>query len=58
VTEERLRREISVQRRFRHIVHHSYVLQLRWSRMAEGVRDVDRVYARFKENLRKHMLID
>jgi hypothetical protein len=53
-----LQEPLAAYRRFRHIVHHSYVLQLRWSRMAEGVQDVDRVYARFKENLRTNMLID
>lgn len=53
-----LEEPLAAYRRFRHIVHHSYVVQLRWSRMAEGVREVDRVFAKFRENLRKNMLID
>jgi hypothetical protein len=48
---------LAAYRRFRHIVHHSYVIQLRWSRMAEGVREIDHVYAQFREHLRENMLI-
>lgn len=53
-----LEEPLAAYRRFRHIVHHSYVIQLRWSRMVEGVREIDYVYATFKENLRKNRLLD
>ncbi len=53
-----LREPLEMFRGFRHVVHHGYVLQLRWSRMAEGVQAVDQVYEAFKQNLRKNNLIE
>lgn len=42
------RQVFAAYRRFRHVVHHGYVLQLDWHRMAEGVKGVAAVYAGFK----------
>jgi hypothetical protein len=46
-----LREPLAAYRRFRHVVHHGYVLQLQWNRMAEGVQCIDQVYQKFKANL-------
>ena len=53
-----LHEPLGMFRGFRHIVHHGYVFQLRWSRMAEGVQSADQVYEAFKQNLRKNNLIE
>jgi hypothetical protein len=53
-----LQESLATFRRFRHIVHHSYVLQLRWARMAEGVQEIDGIYAKFRESLRASTLVD
>jgi hypothetical protein len=45
---------LAVYRRFRHVIHHGYIMQLEWQRMAEGVEHVAAVYAAFK--LRLHTL--
>lgn len=49
--EEDLKGPLAAYRRFRHVVHHGYVLQLQWSRMAEGVQSIDQVYQNFKAKL-------
>ena len=46
---EDLREEVAVElvapyRRFRHVAFHSYGFQLDWSRMAEGVANVQSVF--------------
>ena len=56
--DEELQEPLATYRRFRHVVHHSYLLQLRWSRMVEGLRALDQVYAKLKGNLRTNLLID
>lgn len=38
-------------RKFRHVVFHGYGSQLDWSRMKEGLSNIDDVYAKFKANL-------
>ena len=35
-------------RKFRHVVYHGYGFQLDWSRMKEGLENIDSVYLRFK----------
>lgn len=42
-------------RRFRHVAFHSYGFQLEWSRMAEGVANIDNVFAQFKVKLADYL---
>lgn len=35
-------------RRFRHVVHHAYGIELKWERMIEGIRNARRVFERFR----------
>jgi hypothetical protein len=51
-----LREPLAAYRRFRHVLHHGYVLQLQWSRMVEGVQCIDQVYIKFKTMLQKTLL--
>ena len=51
--EEDLKEPLAAYRRFRHVAHHGYVLQLQWSRMAEGVQSIDQVYLKLKAKLQK-----
>ena len=46
--DERLASDLAPFRRFRHVVFHSYGFQLDWSRMAEGVVQVEDIFSRFK----------
>ena len=41
-------------RKFGHIVFHSYVFQVDWNRMQEGLADIEGVYLRFKAKLNKY----
>jgi uncharacterized protein YutE (UPF0331/DUF86 family) len=47
-----LKKPLAAYRRFRHVVHHHYVMQLDWQRLVEGVREVETLYARFKAKLK------
>ncbi|MEW6615676.1 MAG: hypothetical protein AB1401_09450 [Thermodesulfobacteriota bacterium] len=42
-------------RKFRHVVHHGYGFQLEWERMAEGIKNANVVYVRFKARLEKYI---
>jgi hypothetical protein len=46
-----LREPLAAYRRFRHVLHHGYIIQLQWNRMAEGINAVDEVYSKFKANV-------
>jgi hypothetical protein len=46
-----LREPLAAYRRFRHVLHHGYVIQLQWNRMVEGINGIEPVYAKFKANL-------
>lgn len=51
VIDDELREPLAAYRRFRHVLHHAYVIQLQWDRMAEGIDGIDRIYSKFKANL-------
>jgi hypothetical protein len=53
--EDDLKGPLAAYRRFRHVVHHGYVLQLQWNRMAEGVQDIEQIYRKFKDNLQNYL---
>jgi len=38
-------------RKFRHVVYHGYGFQLEWSRMKEGLENIDEVFSLFKAKL-------
>jgi hypothetical protein len=42
-------------RRFRHVAFHSYGFQLDWSRMAEGVANVQTVFEQLKQSLNDYL---
>ncbi len=42
-------------RNFRHVVFHSYCLQLDWSRMSEGVAHVESIFQEFKAKILAHL---
>lgn len=42
-------------RRFRHVAFHSYGFQLDWSRMAEGVANVQTVFEQLKQSLSDYL---
>ena len=42
-------------RRFRHVAFHSYGFQLDWSRMAEGVSNVQTVFEQPKQSLSDYL---
>jgi len=42
-------------RRFRHVVYHGYGFQLDWSRMREGIENVEEVFLRFKSRLADYL---
>lgn len=46
---------IAPYRKFRHVVFHSYVFQVDWNRMEEGIEGVDDVYLRFKAKLDEYL---
>lgn len=46
--DEMLALALSPFRKFRHVVYHGYGFQLDWSRMKEGLENIDSVYLRFK----------
>ena len=48
---DELKKSLAVYRRFRHVIHHGYAMQLDWERMAEGVENIAVVYAAFKTKL-------
>jgi hypothetical protein len=42
-------------RRFRHVVYHGYGFELDWSRMAEGIRSVESVFAQLQTVLSDYL---
>jgi|SRR5208283_422896 len=46
---------IAPYRQFRHVVYHGYSFQLDWSRMKEGMENIDAVYSRFKAAVSKYL---
>lgn len=42
-------------RRFRHVVHHGYGFQLDWTRMQEGIDQIEDVFLRFKRSLSNYL---
>jgi hypothetical protein len=53
-----LKESLAAYRRFRHVAHHGYVMQLEWSRMEEGVSGIETVFANFKTNLQQAGLLE
>jgi hypothetical protein len=51
IIDDDLREPLAAYRRFRHVLHHGYVIQLHWNRMVEGIDSVEKTYAMFKVNL-------
>lgn len=47
--------DLAPYRRFRHVVFHSYGFELDWTRMAEGIAQVDSVFARAKARLSDYL---
>lgn len=56
IIDDDLREPLAAYRRFRHVLHHGYVIQLQWNRMAEGINGIDLAYKKFKANLRAAQL--
>lgn len=53
--DESLALAMAPYRKFRHIVFHSYVFQVDWNRMQEGLADIEGVYSQFKAKLNKYL---
>lgn len=47
--------ELAPYRRFRHVIFHSYGFQLDWARMAEGISNVNSVFARVNARLSEYL---
>ncbi len=43
--------EMKPYRRFRHVVHHAYGIELKWERMVEGIQNVRPVFDRFRRQV-------
>lgn len=48
---ESLASEMKPYRRFRHVVHHAYGIELKWERMVEGVQNARPVFDRFRRRV-------
>ena len=48
---------MSAYRKFRHVVHHGYGFQLDWSRMREGMINIENVFLRFRTTLHEYLRI-
>jgi hypothetical protein len=53
--DDKLASDLAPYRRFRHVVLHSYGFQLDWSRMAEGISNIQNVFEQFKINLHNYL---
>ena len=53
--DESLAVDLAAFRRFRHVVFHSYGYQLDWTRMTEGIADVESVFSRFSDRLSDYL---
>lgn len=52
---ESLAMAMSPYRKFRHVVYHSYVFQIDWFRLQEGIDEIEDVYLRFKSKLNEYL---
>lgn len=50
-----LAHDLTPYRRFRHIVHHGYGIELRWEDMEAGIARLPEVVARFKARIDAHL---
>lgn len=46
-----LARRLSPFRKFRHVVYHGYGFQLDWSRMQDGINQIDTVFSTLRQNI-------
>jgi hypothetical protein len=53
--DEDLAAALAPYRRFRHVAFHSYGFQLDWSRMADGVANVENIFKKIKSSLSKYL---
>lgn len=53
--EEDLAAALAPYRRFRHVVFHSYGFQLDWSRMADGVENIEKIFEQIKSSLSDYL---
>ena len=53
--EEDLAAALAPYRRFRHVAFHSYGFQLDWSRMADGVENVEKIFEQIKSSLSDYL---
>ena len=53
--DESLTANLAPYRRFRHVAFHSYGFQLDWSRMAEGVANVQNVFVQLKQSISAYL---
>jgi len=53
--DESLALAMSPFRKFRHVVHHGYGFQLDWSRMQEGIANIEDVFTQFKSKLSDYL---
>ena len=53
--DESLSANLAPYRRFRHVAFHSYGFQLDWSRMAEGVADVQNVFEQLTQAISEYL---
>ena len=53
--EEDLAVALAPYRRFRHVAFHSYGFQLDWSRMADGVENVENIFEQIKSSLSDYL---
>ena len=49
--------DLAPYRRFRHVAFHSYGFQLDWSRMKDGVENIQKVYDRIKNIISQYLQI-
>ena len=53
--DESLALAMAPYRKFRHVVYHSYVFQIYWNRLQEGIGATEDVYLRFKSRLNEYL---
>lgn len=52
---EELAKTMAAYRRFRHVVRHSYGVQLEWSRMEPGIVRIEEVFSEFSSDIRRYL---
>lgn len=53
--DEELAKHVAAYRRFRHVVRHSYGLQLDWSRMEPGISRIEGAFERFRRAVLRYL---